>query len=121
MLAMIRKAIIVVLTPLSFPAIILAVLSYWIPLVACTGSPVDKRSVRYVTANNKNAVRLVFRALWLTLHSALLATHPTIAFTRGPMLRWRRRRKGWCLKCGYDLTGNVTGACPECGARVEDA
>ena len=27
----------------------------------------------------------------------------------------RRRRFGRCLRCGYDLTGNVSGRCPECG------
>ena len=44
-------------------------------------------------------------------------------------LWWRDRRinpKGHCQKCGYDLTGNVSGRCPECGTeleqkRVEDA
>ena len=45
----------------------------------------------------------------------LLAAYPTIAFVRGPMRRWRRRRKGLCIKCGYNLTGNVSGVCPECG------
>lgn len=33
--------------------------------------------------------------------------------------RWRRRierrRLGLCMECGYDLTGNVSGVCPECG------
>ena len=29
--------------------------------------------------------------------------------------QWRRRRKGWCVPCGYDLSGNVSGVCPECG------
>ena len=29
--------------------------------------------------------------------------------------RRQRRRKGLCLKCGYDLTGNVSGVCSECG------
>jgi len=31
---------------------------------------------------------------------------------------WRRRhplRPGLCPRCGYDLTGNVSGVCPECG------
>jgi hypothetical protein len=32
---------------------------------------------------------------------------------------WRRRaasrRRGHCRHCGYDLTGNVSGVCPECG------
>lgn len=26
-----------------------------------------------------------------------------------------------CLNCSYDLTGNVSGVCPECGAAIEDA
>ena len=36
--------------------------------------------------------------------------------------RWgerdRRRLVGLCIDCGYDLRGNVSGTCPECGARV---
>jgi hypothetical protein len=42
-----------------------------------------------------------------------------------PALRWWRRTKrsrwqaiGACQRCGYDLTGNVSGACPECGAEA---
>ena len=45
----------------------------------------------------------------------LFSAYPTIAFIRGPLRRYRRRRKGLCLRCGYDLTGNVTGVCSECG------
>lgn len=36
-------------------------------------------------------------------------------------LWWRDRRRGragCCAACGYDLTGNVTGRCSECGAEV---
>ena len=50
---------------------------------------------------------------------ALLATYPTIAFIRGPLRRWRRRKRGECLNCGYNLTGNVTGVCSECGTKIE--
>jgi hypothetical protein len=32
------------------------------------------------------------------------------------ILRRRQRPPGACLTCGYDLTGNVTGRCPECGS-----
>jgi len=28
----------------------------------------------------------------------------------------RRRRHGVCASCGYNLTGNVSGICPECGS-----
>lgn len=31
--------------------------------------------------------------------------------------RWVRRRRGCCLKCGYSLTGNASGICPECGVE----
>jgi len=45
---------------------------------------------------------------------------PTVAFATATYLFWRsggRRRypAGRCQKCGYDLTGNVSGRCPECG------
>lgn len=48
----------------------------------------------------------------------ILAVYPTIAFINGPYRRYRRRKKGLCLKCGYNLTGNVTGICSECGEQI---
>lgn len=36
---------------------------------------------------------------------------------------WRDRRRfpaGCCSACGYDLTGNVSGTCPECGQAVAE-
>lgn len=27
-----------------------------------------------------------------------------------------RRMNGQCVRCGYDLTANVSGVCPECGS-----
>jgi predicted amidophosphoribosyltransferase len=48
-----------------------------------------------------------------------LGAYPTVAFVRGPLRRRRRRKRGLCVNCAYDLTGNVSGICPECGARVE--
>jgi len=56
---------------------------------------------------------LVHFPLWAPV--LLFVIYPTIAFVRSPVRRRRRRKKGLCLKCGYDLTGNVTGICPECG------
>ncbi|MFG0285501.1 MAG: hypothetical protein ACF8R7_13875 [Phycisphaerales bacterium JB039] len=48
---------------------------------------------------------LFFSALWL------------VALTAPPMARGAlRRRRGLCLRCGYDLQGQFTGGCPECGA-----
>lgn len=57
--------------------------------------------------------------LWMIFLA--FAAYPTLAFMRGPVLRQRRRRKGLCFACGYDLTGNVSGVCPECGEGYRGA
>lgn len=42
----------------------------------------------------------------------------------GGWIIWRlatrddRRRQGRCQECGYDLTGNVSRVCPECGSLI---
>ena len=35
--------------------------------------------------------------------------------------RWRRRRSGLCIACGYDLQGDQAGGCPECGWNRAEA
>ncbi len=40
-----------------------------------------------------------------------------VLFAPGVVRRWRRRRRGACVGCGYDLKGIAPGGvCPECGA-----
>jgi len=53
---------------------------------------------------------------WFAL--TILAGYPMLAFIRGPFRRFRRRRRGLCVQCGYNLTGNTTGVCPECGTQT---
>jgi hypothetical protein len=60
--------------------------------------------------------RYLYVPLWLVC--LLFSAYPTIAFIRGPLRRYRRRKRGLCIRCGYDLTGNVSGICPECGIKV---
>jgi len=52
--------------------------------------------------------------------AVLLALMPTLT-----VVHWRRRRKrvkrGLCPHCGYNLTGNASGVCPECGSAVAQA
>ena len=33
--------------------------------------------------------------------------------------RARNKRRGLCTSCSYDLTGKMSGVCPECGTKVE--
>ena len=48
----------------------------------------------------------------------LFATYPALAFIRGPVRRWRRRKRGLCIHCGYNLTGLTEARCPECGQAM---
>jgi hypothetical protein len=44
-----------------------------------------------------------------------------VVFGAAAALLWWRDRPypvGRCRNCGYDLTGNVSGVCPECGERI---
>ena len=34
-------------------------------------------------------------------------------------MKKRRPPAGVCAKCSYDLTGNMSGVCPECGTAAE--
>lgn len=52
----------------------------------------------------------VYAVLWFAIVRAL-------AYVRDWMRRHRRMRLGCCAHCGYDLKGNVSGVCPECGAE----
>ena len=54
----------------------------------------------------------------LNLLAALTAALPAARF--GWWIRRIDGNAGLCATCGYDLTGNVSGACPECGTIKAD-
>ncbi len=72
----------------------------WLPVLQRTPRP-------------NTTTTLVFVPLWFPF---LLIALPT------GFLFWsdrhKRTRVGHCAKCGYDLTGNTSGKCPECGATT---
>lgn len=49
----------------------------------------------------------------------LFSLYPALAFLHHSVRRYRRWKHTLCMQCGYCLTGNVSGICPECGKQVE--
>lgn len=41
-----------------------------------------------------------------------------ILFGRAGLLHRHRMAKGHCPSCDYNLTGNISGVCPECGTEI---
>jgi hypothetical protein len=57
--------------------------------------------------------------VWVVLHVGILVVGAAADALMGRLRCFRR--EGLCVSCGYDLTGNVSGRCPECGAACEQA
>ncbi len=53
--------------------------------------------------------------LWVPNAGFVLAC--LIPIINGPTRRWWRHHKGCCTECGYNLTGNRSHRCPECGSH----
>lgn len=51
---------------------------------------------------------------------ALFLTYPAVAFVLGPVRSRYRHSRNRCIRCGYDLNGNISGRCPECGNASEN-
>ena len=63
--------------------------------------------------------QLHFR-LWMLTGCLAILSLPCFFLTVRYVIRWRATFKNpaACPTCGYDLTGNTSGACPECGAAI---
>ena len=64
---------------------------------------------------NETSARLPLWALLL-----VVGVPVTIVIWKERLLL-RRLRFNKCIGCGYDLTGNVSGVCSECGEKIEKA
>jgi uncharacterized paraquat-inducible protein A len=63
---------------------------------------------------------------WSVVAGAYLGSSLLLAYLPSrwvySLMRWRRVQDNGerCAHCDYDLTGNVSGTCPECGRAVRD-
>jgi hypothetical protein len=67
---------------------------------------------RYVSYPSGSWLRLPLLYLFI-----LFAVLPCIWSWR-TIRDWRRHPEGHCQSCGYNLTGNTSGVCPECGTAL---
>lgn len=65
----------------------------------------------YITNNRTSGLWQIRIPIWI----------PTVLVAIPSFVFWRRNRlhlSGRYCKCGYDLTGNESGVCPECGTKI---
>ena len=69
------------------------------------------------------AVMFSFAPRWRVEYeflAVLFGISPLWTLVRWVSVPLLRRHRGLCLACGYSLTGNESGVCPECGTAVEN-
>lgn len=81
----------------------------WLPNIRTT-RPKDYRL--YYTSKMTTIKMIV--PLWLLLL-------PAVACCLWVVLAKEEREVGTCISCGYDLRGNLSGLCPECGTPISKA
>ena len=71
----------------------------------------------YDKAISKNGSLLAY--VFFSLNAALYIAGALMLIIAPLTRAFRRRPKaGYCAQCGYNLTGNTSGRCPECGVAV---
>jgi len=79
--------------------------------------PVPSKSPFQLTSVQTGPFRVTWFVFPLWFSTSVLMLLGAIPIVRGPLRRSRRKRRGLCVDCGYNLHGNRSGRCPECGTR----
>ena len=102
--------------------LVMATLSFWVSVftIFCT-----LNAIPHVVGARLNLFRMLRQllgsegvALALVLALPLGASYAVARTVFSTLGRPSGVTTGFCQTCGYDLTGNASGVCPECGAEV---
>ena len=114
---------------------------YLVPLLACAYASVVARdritfgsrlisgliqafTLPSITHDNRTAFREIGAVmsewmLFVICYAVVFAVITQGLALRGEEQLDEKRASHRCANCGYDLTGNVSGICPECGTPIE--
>lgn len=77
----------------------------------------------FLISTKRHGKDLEFRTTWVVfpfwMVTGALVFSGAFPLVRGPLRRSVRKWRGCCADCGYNLTGNRSGRCPECGTRFQ--
>lgn len=118
-----------VLTPLCGLAIGLAVMGWWLWVVLIVIEPRSRWALAHAAvmlwvaspAATAFAIGGKDRGLTQILIAALSAPGLFVPLYALRIDRRERAKRDVCRACGYSLTGNASGVCPECGTRTHRA
>jgi len=78
--------------------------------------------VRFIDIPSPNPVHPGLPGYWAAIAPYSLLAVPFLLWPGAWLVRGLRRMRRWrnhhCPDCGYNLRGNTSGVCPECGARM---
>ncbi len=97
----------------------------WRPMLAeyFSANGYDSRYVEGVAQPDMDRERTIWMAVWA---NGLIVGVVLYGIGRGSQrlvvsrIRLNREHEGYCPMCGYDLRGDFSAGCPECGWRRED-
>lgn len=88
----------------------------WMSVMGFLTSAVSMFLLGVVCSSNRLAGTII--PLWFILGVPVLCGAGSCLLLRRLLTDQSKPKQGSCWKCGYDLTGNASGVCSECGAPV---
>jgi hypothetical protein len=92
-----------------------------VPLEKVMSLPFEFENEHAIVRTTDPRPHRTYQRLDIALWPAVLLSFSFGAWLVRRQRRWRRDAElGLCLKCRYDLRGNVSGRCPECGTLLTE-